>query len=61
METRGLVIIFGSLGLAIVAIVVGFVLPDSVPAILLRIFGILGVIAWMFFAFYIANAMNTDI
>ena len=61
MDARGLIIVFGSLGIAIVAIVVGYCIHDSTAASLLRIFGILGVIAWVFFAFYLANAMNTDI
>ena len=61
MDTRGQIIVFGSLALFVIAIVVGYCVDDGVTASLLRIFGILGVVAWIAFAFWLANAMNTDI
>lgn len=61
METKGLFIVFMPLAACIVSIVVGYCIPDGITASLLRIFGILGCIAWVAFALYLANAMNTDI
>ena len=61
MNNQGLFIVFGSLGLFVIMITIGFSIPDSIIASLLRIFGILGVFAWICFALYLANAMNTDI
>lgn len=61
MDTQGLIIVFGSLAAFVIAIVVGYCIPDGITASLLRIFGILGGLAWIAGAFWLANAMNTDI
>lgn len=61
MDTQGLFIVFGSLGICVASFVVGYCIPDGAVASLLRIFGFLGTLAWIVAAFYLANAMNTDI
>jgi hypothetical protein len=61
MDTQGYIIVFGSLAVCVVAFVTGYCIPDGVTAVLLRIFGILGGLAWCAVAFYLANAMNSDI
>lgn len=60
METSGIVIIFSSL-LVLIALIVGGAIiggPWGHGALAL---GIIGLIAWVIFAFWLANAMNTDI
>jgi hypothetical protein len=61
MDTRAVVVIFGTLAIFIAMIVAGFVIHTSLLAIILRIVGIVGCVAWVIFAFWLANAMNTDI
>lgn len=61
METRAVVIIFGALAAFIAMIVTGYALQTSPLAIILRIVGIFGCVAWVIFVFWLANAMNTDI
>jgi hypothetical protein len=60
METKGLVLIFGSLALLVMSIIAGAVISGPVGHGLLAV-GILGMMAWLIFVFYIASAMNTDI
>lgn len=63
MNAQGNIIVWGSITLFIIMIVTGYCLPNynGALATLLRIFGILGVLAWIVGAFILANAMNTDI
>ncbi len=61
MDTKGNIIVFGSISAFIIMIVVGYCIHDSVIASLLRIFGILGVLAWIASAFILIRALNTDI
>jgi hypothetical protein len=60
METQGLIIVFGSLLAAIILIVAGAFLggPWGHAALAL---GIIGVIAWVIFALWLARALNSDI
>lgn len=61
MNTQGLLIIFGSLALVVVAVVFGYAMTPAPWAKALLALGIVGAIAWVGFALWIANAMNTDI
>lgn len=53
MNAQGYIIIFGSLLLFII----GAILGNSV----VRLLSGAGIVAWLFFAFFILRAMNTDI
>lgn len=61
MNTQGLLIVFGSVALIVVAIVLGFAMTPAPWAKALLAIGIVAGLAWVCFAFYIASAMNTDI
>lgn len=60
MDTQGLVIVFGSLAVVIGMIVFGAFIGGQWGRTLLAV-GVLGVIAWVLGALWLANAMNTDI
>lgn len=60
MNGFGLFVVFGSLAAMVTLIVLGSVFPGPL-AITARILGIVGCVAWVFAAIYLANAMNTDI
>lgn len=60
MEPKAYVLIFGSLGLCIAAIVAGSYIGAGLGHALLAL-GIIGGIMWIVGAFWLANAMNSDI
>lgn len=60
METSALVIIFGSL-LAFIAMVVGGAIVGGPWGHAALALGLAGIVAWVAFAFWLSNAMNTDI
>lgn len=60
MNTSASILIFGWLAAAIILIVVGAFVPAPWGGAILAL-GIIGGIAWLIFAFWLANAMNTDI
>lgn len=60
METSALVIIFGSL-LAFIVMVVGGAIVSGPWGHGALALGIIGIVAWVIFAFWFSNAMNTDI
>lgn len=60
MNWQGLLLIWGGLFAVISLIVGGIYLHDGLGAILAA-FGVFGAVAWIIFAFYLAEAMNSDI
>jgi len=60
MNAFSLFVIFGLLALPVGAIVTGAMLKGGIGAGLV-VLGIVGCVAWVVFAFYIASAMNSDI
>jgi len=60
MSGFGLFVIFGLLAIPVGAIVTGAMLKGGLGAALV-VLGIVGCVAWVAFAFYIASAMNSDI
>jgi uncharacterized membrane protein YjjB (DUF3815 family) len=60
MEPRAYVVIFGSLAVCVAAVVFG-VVWTSPWAKLLLVAGIVACVAWVVVAFFLANAMNSDI
>lgn len=62
MEPRFYVVIFGSLALALGIFIGGFYVPSPWAPIMITIGAVSCIaIAWVIAAFYLANAMNTDI
>ena len=61
MNTQGLLIVWGSLALCVVAIAVGYSFEPALWARALFVIGIMGSLAWICFVLWILNAMNTDI
>jgi hypothetical protein len=59
MDTKGTIIVFGSLALFIAAIIAGAIIPGWGRGLLAA--GIIGTMAWLVFAFWLARAMNSDI
>lgn len=60
MEWQGYLVIFGSLA-AVVGAIVGGINLGGVWGTLLTVAGIIGAVAWLFFAFRILSAFNSDI
>jgi hypothetical protein len=60
MDSRGLLVVFGSLSICVGAIVGGAMLRGPWGAFLLTA-GIVATVVWVIAAFYLANAMNSDI
>ena len=60
MDTKGFIIVFGSLAATVAMIFAGAMLKGPIGAGLLVV-GIVGCMAWVIAAFYLANAMNSDI
>lgn len=61
MNTQGLLIVFGSLALVVVAVVLGYAMTPAPWAKTLLALGMVAGLAWVCFALWLANAMNTDI
>ena len=60
MSNLSIFAVFGSLTVVIAMVVAGAMLEGVIGALLL-ILGIVGCVAWIFGAVYLANAMNSDI
>lgn len=60
MEPRAYVVIFGSLAATLGLFIGGFYAPSPWAPIMITL-GAVGGIAWLIAAFYLANAMNSDI
>lgn len=61
MNTQGLLLVWGTLALAVVAIVLGYAMSPVPWAKALVAVGMLGLAAWVCFIVWLVNAMTTDI
>lgn len=61
MDLQGYFIVFGSLALCVGAIIAGSIWNATPAGVIACILGGFGLLAWIGTAFYILNAMNTDI
>ena len=61
MNAQGQMLVWGSLALAVIAIVLGYTMTPAPWAKALLAIGIVAGLAWICFIVWLANAMNTDI
>ncbi len=61
MNAQGMLIVWGSLFSVVLAIVVGAFFKATPWGGALMVLGFLGLLGWICFAIWLANAMNTDI